>query len=232
MIRTLLLTLSLAGLALADDSKAAVDADAKARVDALKAAAKEKDSEPRAQAISSCGEVAHPLTAAAVAPFLGDPVEDVRLQAAKALGRMAGLAEAAKALHGGLRANEEKPKVLKEIFTAMGDVNSFSSVAVCKDWINGRITKRDTSDQTSINEAIACLGNLKFKASVTTLIDLGKKNIVANGARGGHGMRARSDVRFNRALQQLTAESFEDIDSWDDWWKKSAGKFNEDMTVR
>ena len=30
----------------------------------------------------------------------------------------------------------------------------------------------------------------------------------------------------------LTGESFEDMDGWEDWWKKNAGKFNDDLTAK
>lgn len=214
-----------------EEAKAAADA-AKSRVDELKTALKGKEEDPKISAISACGEAPHATTAAALAPLLGDPSDNVRTAAAKALGKMKGLAEAAKALHAGLGANEEKSKVLDALFDAIGEVNHGSSVAVCKDWISHRITKRDGADQPGINSAIDAMGALKWKASVSALIDLGKKNIVANGARGGKGLRWKDDVRFNRALQRLTGESFEDMDGWEDWWKKNAGKFNDDLTAK
>lgn len=215
----------------AEDAKAAADA-AKAKIDELKAALKGKEEAPKLAAIAGCGEAPHASTAAALAPLLGDPSDNVRIAAAKALGKMKSLPEAAKALHGGIGANEEKEKVILEVFNAMGDVNHVSSVAVLKDWISHRMGKRDTSDSKEINAAIEALGGLKWKASVSALIDLGKKNIVSNGARGGHGMRWKEDVRYNKALQRLTGESFEDMDGWDDWWKKNAGKFNDDLTAK
>ncbi|MCC6738098.1 MAG: HEAT repeat domain-containing protein [Planctomycetia bacterium] len=230
---TLALTLAAASLhaQTPEEAKAAAET-AKARVDELKTALKGKEEDPKIAAISACGDAPHATTAAALAPLLGDPSDNVRIAAAKALGRMKGLPEAAKALHGGLGANEEREKVITEVFTAMGEVNHPSSVAVLKDWVSHRMTKRDTSDSREINAAIDAMGSLKWKSCVTALIDLGKKNIVANGARGGKGMRWREDVRFNRALQRLTGESFEDMDGWDDWWKKNAGKFNDDLTAK
>lgn len=215
----------------ADDAKAAAEA-AKAKVDELKAALKGKEEDPKIAAISACGDAPHASTAAALAPLLGDPSDNIRIAAAKALGRMKSLPEAAKALHGGIGANEEREKVITAIFTAIGEVNHPSSVAVLKDWISHRMTKRDTSDSREINSAIEAMGSLKWKSCVSALIDLGKKNIVANGARGGHGMRWKQDVRYTRALQRLTGESFEDMDGWDDWWKKNAGKFNDDLTTK
>lgn len=214
-----------------DDAKAAAAA-AKAKVDELKTALKGKEEDPKIAAISACADAPHASTAAALAPLLGDPSDNIRIAAAKALGKMKSLPEAAKALHGGIGANEEKEKVILEVFAALGDVNHPSSVAVLKDWISHRMGKRDTSDSKEINAAIDALGGLKWKASVSALIDLGKKNIVANGARGGHGMRMKEDVKYNRALQRLTGESFEDMDGWDDWWKKNAGKFNDDLTAK
>ncbi|MEK7467579.1 MAG: HEAT repeat domain-containing protein [Planctomycetota bacterium] len=214
-----------------EEAKAAADA-ARIRVDELKVACKGKEEDPKIAAISACADAPHATTAAALAPLLGDPSENVRIATAKALGRMKGLPEAAKAIHGGLGANEEKSKVLDALFDAIGEVNHGSSVAVCKDWISHRITKRDGADQPGINSAIDAMGALKWKGSVSALIDLGKKNIVANGARGGKGLRWKDDARFNRALQRLTGESFEDMDGWEDWWKKNAGKFNDDLTTK
>jgi HEAT repeat protein len=228
---TLLLSAAACFAESAEEAKAAADA-AKLKVDELKAALKGKDEDLKLSAISGCADSPHPLTAAALSPILVDPSEDLRIAAAKALGRMKSLPEAAKALHSGIKPNEEKEKVITEVFTAIGEVNHPSSIAVLKDWISHRMTKRDTSDSREINAAIEAMGSLKWKSCVTALIDLGKKNIVANGWRGGNGMRWRQDVRYSRALQRLTGESFEDIDGWDDWWKKNAGKFNEDLTAK
>lgn len=214
-----------------EEAKAAADA-AKSRIDELKTALKGKEEEPKIAAISACGDAPHATTAVSLAPLLGDASENVRTAAAKALGKMRGIADAAKALHGGLGANEEKPKVLDALFDAIGSVNHGSSVAVCKDWISHRITKRDGADQPGINSAIDAMGALKWKGSVSAIIDLGKKNIVANGGRGGKGLRWKDDARFNRALQRLTGESYEDMDGWEDWWKKNAGKFNDDLTTK
>jgi len=214
-----------------EEAKAAAEA-AKSKIDELKTALKGKEEDPKVAAIAACGDAPHASTAAALTPLLGDASETVRIAAAKALGKMKSLAEAAKGLHAGLAANEEKSKVLDALFDAIGEVNHGSSVAVCKDWVNHRITKRDGADQPGINSAIEAMGALKWKACVSALIDLGKKNIVANGARGGKGMRWKDDVRFNRSLQRLTGESFEDMDGWDDWWKKNAGKLNDDLTTK
>jgi len=229
----ILLTALLATPAFAEDPEAkAREADAKAKVEALKTAMKGKDDGAKTSAIADCGAVNHALTAIALAPILGDPSDDLRLAAAKALGDMKSLPEAAKALHGGLKANESKASVLQAIFASMGDVNHPASVAVCRDYVNDRIAKRDSAEQPGINEAISCLGKLKWKASVTALIEMAKRNEVANGARGGKGLRAKSDIRMFKALVQLTGESFESSEAWDDWWKKNAGKFNDDLTAK
>ncbi|MCE9582618.1 MAG: HEAT repeat domain-containing protein [Planctomycetes bacterium] len=218
----------------ADDKEAAAAAAAaaKTKVEELKVALKGKDEDPKIAAITACGEAPHSTTAAALAPLLGDPSDNVRTAAAKALGHMKGLADAAKALHAGLGANEDKTKVLGAIFDAIGEVNNPASVAVVKDWVNHRMAKRDGSDAPGLTEAIDCMGALKWKSCVSALIDLGKKNIVANGARGGHGMRAKEDNKFQRALQRLTGEKLEDMDAWDDWWKKNAGSFKDDLTAK
>jgi HEAT repeat protein len=229
------LIFALSALAQGADDKAAAAAAAaaaKTKVDELKAALKGKDEDPKIAAITACGDAPHSTTAAALAPLLGDPSDNIRLAAAKALGHMKGIPDAAKALHGGLGANDDKSKVLAAIFSAIGEVNSPTSVEVVREWIDHRMAKRDTSDAPGMNEAIDCMGGLKWKATVSALIDLGRKNIVANGARGGHGMRAKEDNRFQRALQRLTGEKMDDMQAWDEWWKKNAGNFKDDLTAK
>jgi hypothetical protein len=210
------------------DAKTAA-ADAKARADELKSALRGQETDPKLAAIEACGDLPHAITAAAVAPLVADKSEEIAIAAVKALGRMKDLAEAAKALHASLKPNESRSKVLAAAFDAIGEVNHPSSVPVCKDWVDSRIARRDGSLQRGIDEAIACLGSLKWKSSVSALIDLGKRNIVAGP---GYGLRYRSDNRFNRALRRLTGEDFEDIDSWDDWWKKAGAKFNDDLSAK
>lgn len=230
---TALLALALLGPALAQDPDAkAVEAEARAKVDALKASAKGKDNDATLSAIADCGSTPHVLTAAALAPILANPSDELALAAASALARMTGSADAAKALHSGLKPNEERSKVLGAVFDGIGTVGHYSSIAVCSAWINDRLSKRDALDQSGINAAFDAMGGLKFKSTVTTIIDLMKKNEVANGWRGGKGMRGRSEIRARAALQRLTGESWEMSDEWSDWWKKNQAKFNEDLSAK
>lgn len=232
-----LASLVLAGLmtclALAQDVPPAkpTDADAKARTDAYAQAVKDKSEEAKQAAIDSMSDCAHANVFNLLAKILVGDTDACRTAAAKTLGRMKGEAGAAKALHGALKANEERSSVLSACFRAISDINHPSSVAVCKDWVDHRLGSRDGEDLPGVNDAVDALGGLKWKASVEALIDLWHKNRVVGR---DPASRFREKVRKHcaQALSRLLGEKLGNQDAWDDWWKDNKGKFNDDLSAK
>lgn len=207
------------------------DADAKAKTDAYNAAVKEKNEDAKKTAIDAMGDCPHTSVISLLAKVLLADTEDCRISAAQALGRMKSDANAAKALHGALKPNEEKSKVLEACMSAVGDINHPSSIAVLKEWIDHRLGSRDGEDLPGVDQAIDALGSLKWKASVEALIDLWHKNRVVGRDRGS---KFKEKVRKNcaQALSRLTGEKAGTQDAWDDWWKDNKARFNDDLTAK
>jgi hypothetical protein len=202
---------------------------AKAAVDALKQATKDKDADARLAAISACGAAPHRLSAAALAPCLADPSDDIRIAAAGALGQMTGLEDAARALNSSLARNAERSKVFLSLLAAIVSVQHPSSVAACSEFVDDRLARRDASDQSEINLVLDTLSRLSFKATVDALIDiLAKNEVVGHG--GGNGTAARSENRTSRALRRLLGEDLYSSKEWKSWWGKHAKEFNNDLT--
>jgi HEAT repeat protein len=231
-LASLALAVPLALPALAEPADTVSDEAARGAVEELRKALKEGDDRAKLAAIAACGTAPHSITAAALAPLLlVNGPEEVRVEAAEALGRMTGLPEAAKALHAAVKPNEEREKTLAEIFKAMGSVGLKSSIQVCVDFIEPRVAKRSEKEVSEIKYATACLAVLRFKASVAALIELMKRN-ETNNRWGGAGI-VRNEVWFQLALVKLTGEKLEGGGkAWDDWWEKHEGDFTDDMTRR
>lgn len=233
----LLATLFVSGLcaaaALAQDPAPAkpTDADAKAKTDAYSEAVKAKSEDGKKTAIEAMSDCPHTAVISLLGKILVGDTDDCRMSAAKTLGKMKGDANAAKALHGALKANEEKSSVLKACFEAMGEINHPSSVPVCKEWIDHRLGSRDGEDLPGVNEAIDALGALKWKSSVEALIDEWHKNKVV-GRDPASKFREKVRKHCNQALQRLLGEKMGTQAEWDDWWKDNKGKLNDDLTAK
>ncbi|MCE9582619.1 MAG: hypothetical protein K8T20_09020 [Planctomycetes bacterium] len=232
LVPAMILACMIALPALAQDAPAPPsDADAKARVDAYNAAAKEKSEDAKQTAIGAMADCPHTSVIGLLAKILVGDTDDCRIAAAKALGRMKNDANAAKALHGGLAPNEQKSSVLSACFTAIGEVNHPSSVGVCKDWVNHRLGSRDGEDLPGVDEAVDALGGLKWKLSVEALIDLWHKNKVV-GRDPASKFREKVRKHCAQALSRLLGEKLGNQDAWDDWWKDNKGKFNDDLSAK
>lgn len=235
MLRTSVLTLILASMAFAQAEPGATasidDAEAKIRIDALKKALSGQTIEPKQEAITACSESMHPACAAALLPVLTRDSDELRIYAADALGRMKGLENAAKTLHAALKSNENKTSVLDRIFRAMENVGHISSVAVCQDWAEDRVSQRDSEEIAGVTSAIETLGSLKFKASVDALLDIWHKNKVVGKDRGS-SFKEKCRKFCNQALRRLLGEKMESWDEWHDWWKKEAKNYNSDLSQK
>lgn len=227
----LLLALALRAPA-ADPPKTAPEAEAKARVEALRTALKGTDAAAKAGAIDACGKSPHPMTAGALAPLLGDASDDIRGAAAAALGRMVSLPDAAKALHSGLAANAKKAPVEKAIFSALESVGDASSVAVVSEWVLDYRSKKDEDVVSMVDSAIACLGGLKFKASVRALMEIQKKIEVSSGPGKRGSASPPRDKRPSDALGRLTGQKFTKAAEWEEWWKKTEATLKDDLTPK
>ncbi|MBI2923005.1 MAG: hypothetical protein HYY18_18270 [Planctomycetes bacterium] len=221
--------LALASLAAAQEP-AATDADAKAALDSWNEAAKIGTDEAKEMGIEKLAACRHAMTAAKLGWLATVESEDLRVACAKALGKMGGFADAAKALHGAIKANEANKKVHGAIFDAIADVNHPSSVAVCKDWASDRVSHRDWEDVPIITAAIEALGGLKWKSAVEALLDLWQKNKVVD--RKSDGFRSKVRSACSQALRRLTGEKLGNLDEWEGWWKAEKGKLREDLTPR
>ncbi|MBI2922372.1 MAG: hypothetical protein HYY18_15065 [Planctomycetes bacterium] len=199
----------------------------------LKAALKGGSEDAKREKVAACADCPHPKVAAALAPILVSGTDELRTAAAEALGRMDGLADAAKALHSALAPNEKHSKVLEALFAAIEGVNHPSSVPVCQKWVNDRNDLRDSEEVNGVLWAIDVLGGLKWKASVDALIAIwNKKKVSGRGGGTGGGYKEKCRQHAEAALRRLTAEAFGDVTLWEDWWKKNARNFNEDMSLK
>lgn len=208
--------------------------DADARVAALKEAYKGDSEETKKDAIAACADCPHPAVAAALAPLLTSGTDEYRIAVAQVLGKMPRLAEAAKALHAGMKPNEKQDKVLRAVFEGIARVNHSSSVAVLEKWIDDRLDLRDSEEVPGVILAFDVLGFLKHKASVEVILDLcNKKKVSGWNAGTGGGYKMKCGRHAEAALVRLTGqEAFGDLELWKDWWKKNARDFNEDMTAK
>lgn len=227
-MKHLALILALASPAFAQEP--ATDADAKAALDSWNEAVKIGTDEAKAMGIEKLAECRHAMTAAKLGWLATVESEDLRIASAKGLGKMAGFADAAKALHGAIKANEANRKVHGAVFDAIVDVNHSSSVAVCKEWASDRVSHRDSEDVPIITAAIDALGGLKWKSAVEALLDIWHKNKVVD--RRNDGFRGKVRSACEKALRRLTGEKLGNYDEWHDWWKDEKGKLKDDMTPK
>ncbi|NUN48957.1 MAG: HEAT repeat domain-containing protein [Candidatus Brocadiae bacterium] len=207
------------------------DADARARVDAWNLAVKNKNDDEKIAALTAMGDCAHPTVAGTLAKVLVSEKEDIRIQAAKSLGRMTNSADAAKACHGAIKANAASDKVVTAIFEAMGEINHPSSVGVAKDWAEDDLGGRDSQDIPTIRAGVECLGALKWKSAVEAILDVWRKNRVV-GRDPASNFREKVRKYCVQALQRQVGERLGNYEEADDWWKKNSKTFNADMTTR
>lgn len=232
-MRTAALLLAFA-LACSAQDPAPSQKDADARVAALREALKGESADAKKQAVAACADCAHPTVTAALAGVLTSGDDDLRVAAAQALSRMKGSGDAAKALHAGLKPNETREAVLKEVFKGIALVNHASSVAVCRDWIDDRLDMQKYEEHAGVIHAIDVLGFLKHKAAVEVLLDLcHKKKVSGWGAgTGSAGFKIKCGAHAGAALQRLTgAGPYDSLEEWQDWWKEHAREYREDMSA-
>ncbi|MEK7468666.1 MAG: hypothetical protein AAB074_14745 [Planctomycetota bacterium] len=208
--------------------------EADARVAALKEAYKGDSDAAKKEAIAACADCPHATVAAALAPLLVSGADELRIAVAQVLGKMAGFADAARALHSGLKPNEKQDKVLRAVFEGIARVGHASSVGILEKWIDDRLDLRDSEEVPGVILAFDVLGFLKFKASVDVILELcDKKKVSGEGAGTGGGYKLKCGKHAEAALVRLTGqEAFGDVELWRDWWKKHARDYKDDMSPR
>lgn len=219
-------------LALAEDPPAKpADADAKPKAEAVTAALKGKDEAAKKAAIAAAGDCAHPLCANALAQAFADPSEDVRVEAAKALGKMKGLAEAAKALNAAFAANPKPGKVLHAVTPAIAAVGHPSSVPVLAAYLSKRIPEKDDAENLEVGDALTTLGDIRCKASVELLLDLLKKASSVGQSKKPHQQATEGNAI--RSLNKLAGrKDFQSIAEAEGWWKATEKRVNDDLTPK
>ncbi|MEK7466703.1 MAG: HEAT repeat domain-containing protein [Planctomycetota bacterium] len=216
-----------ASFAMAGDPPSAEDA--KVKVAALKAA---REAEAKKAAIADAGTCPHATVAAALAPMLADADDAIRTAAVEALGSMKGLADAARALAGGVGPNAKKPEVLKAVFAAIGKVGHATAIPMLKDFASRNVPMKDEKASDATVAAVNALAEIKSKASVEVLLDFYKKQ-VGIGMGCSAGIQAAVYSAISGGLKTLTGETFNSLPGEAElWWRKNKDKFNEDMTKK
>jgi hypothetical protein len=230
-MRALALVFLLAAAVPGEEPAKPTEADAKPKAEAVTAALKGKDEAAKKTAIVAAGTCAHPLCANALAPAFSDPSEDIRVEAAKALGKMKGLAEAAKVLNAAFAANPKPGKVLHAVTPAMGSVGHASSVPVLGAYLSKRVPEKDDEENIEVGDALTQLGEIRFKASVELLLDLLKK--ASSAGQQKKSFQLATEGNALRALNKLAGKH--DLKTAADaqaWWKANEKLLNDDLTPK
>jgi hypothetical protein len=222
--------LALSLSAIADPGKPSAE-DAKAKVDALKAAMKSGTDDEKKNAIAAAGSVAHPACVAALGGLLTDKSEEIRAVAAGALGQMKGLPEAARALAGAVPANVALPMALTAICKSIGAVNHPAAVPVLKEFVNRRVPTKEEADAEATAKVIDALAMLKFKASVEVFLDLYTKQ-VGVGMECDKGKHAAVYQSVRRGLEGMSGQTFGMPGDAKAWWSKHEKLLNDDLTPK
>jgi len=219
-------------VAFAEDPPAKpTEADAKPKAEAVTAALKGKDEAAKKAAIVAAGDCAHALCANALAPAFGDASEDVRVEAAKALGKMKGLAEAAKVLNAAFVANPKPGKTLHAVTPALGSVGHPSSVPVLGAYLEKRIPEKDDEENIEVADAMMSLGMIRCRASVETILDLLKKAAAVGQMKKPHQLATEGAAL--RSLSKLSVkENFQTVATAEAWWKAMLKKVNDDLSLK
>lgn len=220
-----------AALAFAEDPAVKVpEKDAKPIADRVTAALKGKEEEAKKSAIAAAGETPNPLVADALAAAFNDPSEDVRIAAANALGKMTGLAEAAKVLSAAFTAHVKVPKILHAITPAIAAVGHIGALGVLKEYLLKRIPERDDAENLEIGDALMAVGALRCKASVELLFDLMKKESSVGAMK--KPFQQATEGTTMRAMNALAGKEFKTVQEAQAWWKGAEKALNDDLTPK
>jgi hypothetical protein len=212
-----------------DPPKGPSDKDAKARVDALKAA---KDNDAKKKAIADAAKCPHASVAAALGDIVCDSGDGLQVAAADALGEMKGLADAAKALAKGVSAKNQKDEVLKAIFSAMGKVGDAAAVPALKDFALKQFKDEKASSELFVAN-VEALAAIKCKASVDALLEILKfwtPQMKAKDAKKGKYEFTKAEGGLKAMIPGLPKEL--GGDEVGVWWEKNKASYNDDLTVK
>lgn len=192
--------------------------DPDAALKAFKEKIKSPSASDRAYAIEEVSRVGHPKVIQALTPYLNSDAPAVRVAAARALGGMEAqkgivIPALERALGGG---NDKFPEVRGAVLEALGFLGDTAGLKA----IQRAYDDRDTS---VVQSAVNATALIKSGSSVSPLIDLLKrqeKRARDSATKGGAEVLI---PEINRALAQITRESFVKADEWSKWWSGYKG---------
>ncbi len=234
MPRLALLFLAACIACAADDSE---DSKAKEALNAFAKAYASKDETARASAVSALGEVEHPRVVHVLGSLLTSDAESIRVAAAQALGKFHGRKDVVPALTEALASEEKYPKAEVAILRALGETGDPAAVPALRKHLKSEVPKRDKDDGSSEKAAIDALEKLHCKASLEALIETLKQNALAGGTSGkgqGTARKSREEVKqaTTRAIESLTGEKLDSWREWEDWWKATSSKYDDQLSKK
>jgi hypothetical protein len=229
-MKSLRLLALLSAAAAAQEPAAPAEEQAKALADGVRDALKGKDDDAKKKAIYAAWDCRHPLTATALGLAMNDPSLEVKLEAIVGLGKMKGLAEAAKPLNAAFPTSQKTMKVFFAILKAMPGVNHPSSVPVLKAWVLKKLPEKDDTENFEIGEVLRAMGALKWKASYEALMDLAKKQGSAGSSKQTFQVNTLNVTVV--AMGTLAGRAFNSAIEAEVWWEKNAKGLKDDMTPK
>jgi HEAT repeat protein len=217
------------------DDKAAEEA-----LEAFKTAFRAPSEADRAKAVAELAAVQHPKVAARLGGVLSSEAATVRIAAAKGLGSFGEPKKAAAAaLTSAIAANAKDPLVGTAIFEALGRLAEPGSL--------GAVHKAfDEKDAAVAKAAIGAAAQIRSAASVDPLVALlvrlekSQKSLQGGSVdvttpdgnslsvRGDEALRKRLQELIpatQKALQDLTGESYGTSEAWAGWWSRAKATF-------
>lgn len=208
------------------------DADAKAAIDAIAEAVKGGDAAAIKDAITRAGDCPHGKVIKALQDMiLTDHPEDWRTAAAKALGRMKGSADAAAALNATLEKVAGRKPVFSAVCDAIQEAGQRSSIAALTSFARARVSRHDKEDLENLGAAIDALSSIQAKASVEAVLDLWQK-CKYSGRDPQSNFKDKVAGFCHKAMRRLTGEKQENFREWEDWWKDTRDKLNDDLSKK
>ncbi len=212
-------------LSAAAKARAESDDEAKTKIDEFNKAFAAKDESARVAAVEALAPVMNASVSKVLAGLLARDTQDVRIAAAKALGRVADDA-AITGLSGAIEANKKMPEVQKAILSALGSTDSEKALPAIhkmfdkyKDGVAAAAV--DAADKICSPASIDVLMEVFHKA------DLEKAK--ASGASGSNQDTPNRDIEdlfdpTKKTLGDITGGSEVSYKGWKEWYKKEGGK--------
>lgn len=203
---------------------AADDKEAEAALERFKAAYRSDSATARALAVAELCTVPHEKTLARVAPLLTGGSKDVRIAAARGLGKFADFKKhVTPILIGSLAPNDKEPDVVAAIFEGLGMLGDENALPTIHKHFEDK-------DSKIANAALAAAGVLRHVSSIDPIVELMKdyeKQSKVSTA-GGAGLPAGDDRKKKlavavlpatiKAMKAITREKWATTGEWVIWW--------------